>query len=404
MGYEIISTLPRAYSEFRGGVAPTVASGTPFLALQKTAGSVIDFVVEMFQYRYTSFARYLDDFERASGRRVNLTLSALVDYDWWLNSGRPTETSLQEQVDLMAELAVVTGGRLHYWAPFCPYRQAQWRLEPRSTFSSLKLVQNAVRENGAVGVKIYPPMGFAPYGNATLPASIWRSASWLSGLARSDSFGKELDLSMDELYAWCVAEDIPILAHANTSSGPSDAFEALAGPDYWEMALNMYGQLRVIFGHFGGAEDNASAAKARRFIQLMGSSSGGSGIHASADVSYFERAMENPTELGNALRGLLSPGSDPNGVLEKRLLFGSDWKMLLLEAHADQYLKDFAAVFADLAQNPPTETNLSTLVVDGFGRNALNAVGLHTSGASRSRLSKFYAKRGIPAPQWMKLS
>jgi predicted TIM-barrel fold metal-dependent hydrolase len=404
VGYDIVSTLPQTYVEFRGGGAPTAASGARFLALRKTAGSVIDFVVEMFQYRYTSFARYLEDFERASGRRVDLTLSALVDYDWWLNSGRPTETSLREQVDLMADLAVTTGGRLHYWAPFCPYRQAQWRLDPRSTFSSLKLVQDAVREHGAIGVKIYPPMGFAPYGNATLSAATWRSASWLSGLARSDSFGKELDRSMDELFAWCVAEDVAILAHANTSSGPSDAFEALAGPDYWEKALDKYGQLRVIFGHFGGAEDDLSAAKARHFIQLMGSPGAGSGIHASADVSYFEKAMDNPSGLETSLRSLMGRASDPTGILEQRLLFGSDWKMLLLEAHADQYLKDFTEVFTNLAQNPPAGVDLSTLVADGLGRNALSAVGLLTHGASRDRLSTFYAKRGVPIPRWMTLA
>jgi hypothetical protein len=404
VGYEIISTLPRTYAEFRGAGAPAAVSGAPFLALRKTAGSVIDFVVEMFQYRYTSFARYVEDFERASGRRLNLTLSALVDYDWWLNSGMPTETSLQKQVDLMADLAVVTAGRLHYWAPFCPYRQAQWRLDPRSTFSSLKLVQNAVRENGAIGVKIYPPMGFAPYGNATLPETTWSSVAWLSGLARSDSFGKELDRSMDELFAWCVAEDVPILAHANTTSGPSDAFEALAGSIYWQQALDKYGQLRVIFGHFGGAEDDASAGNARHFIQLMGSSSAGSGINASADVSYFEKAMGNPSGLETSLRSLMSRASDPNGILEQRLLFGSDWKMLLLEAHADQYLKDFAEVFTNLAQNPPTGVDLSNLVADGLGRNALKAVGLHTHGASRDRLSKFYATRGVPTPRWMTFS
>lgn len=399
VGYGIISTLPRTYAEFRGGGRPTAAPGTQFLALTKTAGSVVDFIVEMFQYRYTSFARYLDDFERASGRRVDLTLSALVDYDWWLNSGRPTESSLQEQINLMADLTVMTGGRLHYWAPFCPYRQAQWRLDSRSTFSSLKLVQDAVRENGAIGVKIYPPMGFAPYGNATLPASTWRTASWLSGLARSDAFGKELDRSMDELFAWCVAEDVAILAHANTSSGPSNAFQDLAGPDYWDKALGKYGQLRVIFGHFGGAEDDASAANATHYIQLMGSS--GEGIHAFADVSYFEKAMENPSGLENSLRSLLGRPSDPRGILEQRLLFGSDWKMLLIEAHADQYLKDFTEVFANLAQHPPSGVDLSNLVADGLGRNALSAVGLLPNGASRDRLTTFYAKRGVPTPRWM---
>jgi predicted TIM-barrel fold metal-dependent hydrolase len=400
-GAEIIEALPSTYEAFR------TSGGSPqqievFKAFAKTAGSAIDFVLEMFQYRYTSYVRYLDDFEQSSGRRVDLTLSALVDYDWWLNAGRPTETSIADQVDLMSELAMVTSGRLHYWVPFCPYREAQYRLHPETTFSSLKLAQQAVREKGAIGVKIYPPMGFAPLGNQDLPSTLWQSVAWLSGLAKTSQFGAQLDISLRELYKWCVQEDVPILAHSNTSSGPSTNFSNLAGPNHWQPAIDEFRELRVIFGHFGGAEDTASAANARHFIRLMGSNSGGAGRNTSADVSYFAKAIDDQPGLEAALSALLLSAADPNDVLPKRLLFGSDWKMLLLEAHADQYLKDFDTVFETLAKSPPGGLDLRDLVTDALGRNAIAALGLHVGGKSRRRIDDFYAAHQIAEPQWMR--
>jgi hypothetical protein len=398
-GYEIISALPATYAEYQSTAAKAPSETGPFKAFAFTPGSGIDFVLEMFQYRYTSFARYLNDFESASGRRVDLVLSALVDYDWWLNGGNATETRLADQVKLMADLAVATGGRLHYWVPFCPYRQAQYRQHPGSTFSSLALAQYAVRQQGAVGVKIYPPMGFAAFGNSGLSPTPWTSASWLTGLAKTSTFGTELDQSLRELYDWCVQEDVPILAHANNSSGPSAAFDALAGPEYWEQALAYAPGLRVIFGHFGGAEDPAAAARAEHFIALMASAGG---AHANADVSYFSQALDNPTALQSALGKLFMADADPKGVLPTRLLFGSDWKMLLLEAHANLYLKDFAAVFTALAQHPPAGVALPSLPADALGRNALTGVGLHKQGAARKRIDAFYAARGVAEPQWMR--
>jgi predicted TIM-barrel fold metal-dependent hydrolase len=400
-GAAVIDALPPTYEAFHALGGNSQPSG-PFKAFAKTANSAIDFVLEMFQYRYTSYARYLNDFEQASGRRVDLTVSALVDYDWWLNAGHPTETSLTDQVDLMSQLGVQTSGRLHYWVPFCPYREAQYRLRPETTFSSLKLAQQAVREQGAIGVKIYPPMGFAPLGNEKLPSTLWQSAAWLGGLAKTSQFGAQLDISLRELYSWCVAEDVPILAHANTSSGPSSDFSNLAGPDHWQPAIDEFKQLRVIFGHFGGAEDAAAAANARHFIRLMGSNSGGAGRNASADVSYFAKAIDDQPGLEDALLALLLPRADPNGVLPKRLLFGSDWKILLLEAHADQYLKDFDTVFATLAKPPPAGLGLPDFVSDALGKNAIAALGLHAGGKSRRRIDDFYTSHQIAEPQWMR--
>lgn len=399
-GLRIVDTLPPTYTEFRNTL--NKGSTTDSQPFDKTTHSVIDFVLEMFQYRFASYARYMDDFHQASGRRVDLAVAALVDYDWWLVAGAATPTSLPVQVGLMTDLVVATAGRLHYWVPFCPYRQAQYRAQANSTFSALQLAQDAVRHGGAMGVKIYPPMGFASLGNADLKPRPWPSAPWLSGLAHQDNFGQELDTSLRELYGWCVEEDVPILAHANTSSGPSQTFSDLAGPAYWRTALQSYPDLRVVFGHFGGAEDSQSFATAQAFIQLMSNTPGTLGARSSADVAYFSKALQNPQGLAQALLPLFSPRADPSAVLPHRLLFGSDWKMLLLEQHANRYLEEIDSVLTQMARPLPAGLGLPTLVADTLGHNAITALGLRLGDATRTRIGAFYAEKGIQQPLWMR--
>ena len=252
-----------------------------------------------------------------------------------------------------------------------------------------------------MGVKIYPPMGFAPFGNQNLDPHTW-SVSWLRGLPHQAHFGYELDVSLKQLYDWCVAEDVPILAHANTSSGPSQAFSNLAGPEYWQAALQTHPNLRVIFGHFGGAEDPQAANKARTFVQLMGAASGSLGSRASADVAYFSKALDDPSDLISALAPLFSANDDPAGVLPHRLLFGSDWKMLLLEQHANEYLQKFATVLTTMAQPRPAGLGLPNLVEDTLGRNAITALGLQARQATRTRIETFYKSKGVQRPLWMR--
>lgn len=78
LGLEIIEALPQTEREFRDSTRASGSAAAP-LRFAVTFGSAIDFVLEMFQYRYASFSRYLTDFQSASGRHVDLVLAAMVD-------------------------------------------------------------------------------------------------------------------------------------------------------------------------------------------------------------------------------------------------------------------------------------------------------------------------------------
>jgi hypothetical protein len=59
--------------------------------------------------------------------------------------------------------SVLTGGRVHAFAPFDPMKQAGFPSQP-----SLRLIQDAVQNWGFLGVKLCLTIGFAPFGNAEI--------------------------------------------------------------------------------------------------------------------------------------------------------------------------------------------------------------------------------------------
>jgi hypothetical protein len=397
--YDSIGQMSETYrgqQEKEDAAVPVFDEQSPYR--QYTPRSLLMFVVEMLQYRYVSFYSYLETYSTAADHPVDLVGAAMVDYDWWLSSGATTHSALPNQAELMSDISVATGGRVHAWVPFCPLREVVFRTRGLG-FSSLELVKRQVLEHGALGIKLYPPMGFAPLGNAELDPQIWRAAPWLPPEATRPGFGKRLDAVLRELFQWCVSLDVPILAHANDSNGATIQFKELALAPHWErtFADPGLGGLRVNFGHFGGAANSDHADKAKAFLQLMLKP----GIqHAYADSSYFRDLLDHPEQLESALSVIFSAEAPPHRVLASRFLFGTDWKMLLAEAHAGHYSERFLTLLKELGSRPEFK-DISGLPQRVMGGNATDFLGLHKGDQTRNRLETFYKARGVGKPGWM---
>lgn len=119
--------------------------------------------------------------------------------------------------------------------------------------SPLEIVQRAI-DNGFIGVKLYPPMGFRPFNNnhIPLPSYVTDREKGLGGDA-----GIAIHAALYELYAWCESKQVPIMAHANNSNESHSAYGARASPDNWRKLIesNRYRNLRINLGHFGGFEE-----------------------------------------------------------------------------------------------------------------------------------------------------
>jgi len=362
-----------------------------FEITQKTADSMLDFVIQHFNPRYVNVIDYYNHYRGPSGETPDLVVASLLDFDWWLAMGCPTPTRIPQQIEVMQRISVVTGGRVHPFAPFCPLREL---LTSRNNEDgeSLKWVKDAVENRGFIGVKLYPPMGFALLGNEKIEnadRAFWHR-DWLPRVAWQQGFGRKLDDALRRLYIWCQDKNVPIMSHTSASMGPRD-FIKLGGSKYWKQALEDYGNLRVNFGHFGG--DSKIPATAPGFVELMHEKP-----HAYADNAYFFNAVDDDRALKRDLLKVLGPRPVPVG---ERLMYGSDYLMIVMERHWGDYLRKYRMVIHDINETlkiPGFEENF-------FGRNAAQYLGLHEPADGKpnnfTRLCKFYADNRVPAPGWM---
>ena len=91
----------------------------------------------------------------------------------------------------MEQIAIVSGGRVHGFAPFDPLRHI---VTKGASFDMV--TESAVMKQGCVGVKIYPPMGFAAYGNKYVKPNPWAGCAGLPAVAYEPNFGQKLDDAM----------------------------------------------------------------------------------------------------------------------------------------------------------------------------------------------------------------
>lgn len=366
-----------------------------------TFRSAIKFIVEMLQYRYVSIYNYLNTYNRDAGPKIDLMLPAMVDYDWWLSKGAPTKSSLPDQAALMKEIAILTGGRVHALVPFDPFRQVVVDMNQDAGFSPIDLVKKAVTEYGAVGVKLYSPMGFAPYGNQAVGEAspdFWKR-DWLTDIAESPTFGQKLDTAMAKLFTYCADEGVPIMGHSNQSNGPTDDFEALTGPDFWKNAVDEFPNTRLSFGHFGGAGSQTAdgSSPIEGFLNLLAEDQAAGSGRLAADASYFSNVIDDPDRLRDVMKFVYEYGADDPPAVA-RLMYGADWKMLVAESGSEHYLADFSRVVDELEDS----MSIPALGDNFLGANAAAFLGLKQNQATRRRLEKFYDAADFrDAPTWM---
>ena len=353
--------------------------------------AVVDFLLQQFQYRYVNVFDFLMEYSAGQSRKIDLMVCHFLDFDWPLANRRQTLTPIWDQIAVMEQISILTGGRVHYYVPFDPMKQVAHDFLGRPTQSPMDFVQNAM-SRGCIGVKMYPPMGFAPSGNASKGPNFW-NRWWLPDeISQDKDFGKRLDIVLSRLYSWCLMNDVPIMAHTSPSEGPCLDFKNLTEARYWK---NVPAGLRVNFGHFGNTEiAQGKTDKTSLYVALM--NSGGHGANFYANSAYLSHAMSSERDLTDALRKLFE--MKKGALLAHRLMYGSDWEMLIIEGNASKnYLSIFERIFSKLGQDPVPGTPGSAQF---FEFNAANYLSLRAGSATRGRLDAFYSTRGIPKPQW----
>ncbi|HVZ88551.1 MAG TPA: amidohydrolase family protein [Polyangia bacterium] len=327
---------------------------------------------------------------------IELFTPALVDYDAWSEDQAPTP--LWQQIRIQEAIArLSTAGRIgrpearfHPFVAFDPRRQIEGPQAsakasgatalPTADSSALEMVRYAIEVGGFLGVKVYPPVGFAPYENARLQPRL--------------SFAAGLDAALDALYSYCEAAEVPILTHAGASNEYALGLRELVAPGRWAPVLARHPALRLNFGHFGhdyGVSSDGSRAgwiyQAAVLIDRYPN------VHADLSNSPL---VYDPA-YARRLRDLLADVMARFPKVRRRLMYGSDWWLSALDPDALAAVERFRATLGDLLGPEGT--------VDLMGRNALRFLGLlddqnhPRSGQAAARLRAFYGR--APAPAWL---
>jgi len=342
--------------------------------------------------------------------QVELFTPALVDFGYWIKRykvGEVYDADLSPAQQIEEHAKIITAAKkgelerknvsFHPFVAFNPWRHvAENRGDGRTI---LKSVQEAVESKGFIGVKLYPPSGFVPLGNAYLHD--------LKG-----EHGRNLDAALEELYEWCTDKDVPILTHASMGNSFFKDSSWRASPWGWRHALEKHNDLRVCFGHFGHMQgiDGKTApvnclAWAEGFLELMKTYPNVYGDVSNSLAGFKDRNVRETyqSQFLFWLCGRLS--KDEKKVLAHRLLYGSDWWMGVISG-------DDAGFFDQIADMVKTSMGEYTKSAKEFPpdfwfRNSLRFLGIigddgkvRTNERSTGyRLREYY--KDATRPRWL---
>ncbi len=332
---------------------------------------------------------------------VDLFVAAQVDFDHWLRGS--AESSIEEQVDMLSKISILSEGKLLPFVAYDPRRN----IEEKGR--ALKNVQKAILEKGFVGIKIYPPMGFRPIGNAEMDVRHFMEPREAKEIppSRRFEFGERLDADLRALYAWAETVQVPIMAHGNESQGTRVGRKRLASPEFWARVAKEFPRLKINIGHFGGTDDLIGS---RGFFGLFGKEDSKraddidnwayriiSLIESLGDQGeiYTDTAMfgalvrkQSGIEYFRALERQLNG----NQAVTRRLMYGSDWMMLAAVNQHRNYHGSLTAAYREVF---PASADRYR------GANAAEFLGLHRGDANRDRLDRFYAAARVK-PAWIR--
>lgn len=342
--YNAAQTETQSRFRIQGVSAPSLDDGSLFRAMQRDlqqqapdiglfgaeepppyADGVLAFVGYMLSYRWMNLLAYQRAYSTSdSAFGVDQVLGALVDFDHWL---KPLpRTAHEDQIKLHQLLSQLSGG---YMRPLVAYNPWSDVLDNGKT---LARTLDALDRRGFVGVKIYPPNGFRPFGNAHSP-----------GIPTTPGMPSATDLDRVLLRLWeeCSKRNVPVMAHTGNSMGSDDAHNEAAGPIGWQALITARGSAhpaKVNLGHFGG--DSSHNSWNDELARMMVTPEG-AGLYG--DLGYWDELRCRKGLASCAARLKLEKAVKENPIVAQRLMYGSDWLMLSQERRWDRYPNDVMA-------------------------------------------------------------
>lgn len=297
-------------------------------ALLDYPDGVLEFLGHMLSFRWMNLLAYQRAYSTGHGAfGVDQVYGALVDFDHWLMP--PARVAHQDQIRLHQLLSILSDGYMRPLAAYNPWSDVEHRGH------TLQQVLDAIDRRGFVGVKIYPPNGFRPWGNAANPLPHPGAPS-----------AADLDRVLLKLWRECAQRGIPVMAHGGHSMGRDDAHDDMAGPQGWKALLDrMQSEPTPVInvGHFGG--DDPSPEWTESLAGLMAHPQG---TKLYGDIGYWSNLRCTHPSSACVAKDRLKRLVMQHPVVRDRVMYGSDWLMLSQERRWDRFPFDIAESTSNL--------------------------------------------------------
>lgn len=149
------------------------------------------------------------------------------------------------------------------------------------------------------------------------------------------------------------------------------------------------------------SDATAGDVNARDLVALMSADSTAAGGRFYGDSGYSDMVLTHYDELQKALGAALSwkASRQSRPMLPDRLMYGSDWSLLMMEADMRAYFDNFVKMYSGFDATGKLSGKF-------FGDNAVAYLGLK-DGRTRDRLQDFYTKNAVHfetggQPIWMR--
>ena len=230
------STAPPAAGIPRAAAAPAPAPAGPFAASGSEINQLLKWFSAFKEYRRQRLMAW-SDFIGTTGPKF--VMPAIIDFGYSLRGVNYTEVPVPQQVQLMGELArrQDAGLLVHGYAPFNPIRFVKDQADATGA------IFDAIDNQGFIGIKLYPPMGFQASGNDKISMHFFDIGE------DRNTLGKRIDGALNWIYDYCLKHDVTIMVHTAPSNTPhGNPYDGLGGgrddwsrrpdPKYWDAVLS----------------------------------------------------------------------------------------------------------------------------------------------------------------------
>jgi predicted TIM-barrel fold metal-dependent hydrolase len=325
-------------------------------------GSAFDYQdKDNFLFILTHLVQYYDELkisklsmEEILGRlldssNVDIIVPLMMNFDHGHKKHAP-KTPFKEQLKTMIHLTLTARGKI---MPFFAF-------DPRADFHKqdpISSARKAIEEQGFVGIKLYPPLGYLP----------------------SDDSDPKINQSLEQLYTFCCFDQqgnhrespIPITVHCSWCAGAystqsipgisntTEHYRRYAHPEHWAKVLKKFPTLKLNLAHFGGLGEWEALLRERtpnqEWIDLICDL-----IRENTNV-YTDLSFHGLPTTIHAVPYAKLLGQKINGI-EDKILLGSDWYISRAQCSLPKYWQGFQKILSPRRFDMMTSGNAITFL------------------------------------------